>query len=157
MEYFIDQNGNRVALSFNEEGFEMEPRHVLVLCKKGDDWLLTNHKERGWEFPGGKAEEGEDIYTAAKREVKEETGAVLSSIEHIGTYQVMEKHRSFIKAIMFAEVDYLQKVDHYFETDGPKWVAINQLMREIHQPNYSFIMKDRVVERSVAYLQNRLK
>lgn len=34
MEYFIDQNGNRVALSFNEEGFEMEPRHVLVLCKK---------------------------------------------------------------------------------------------------------------------------
>ena len=42
----------------------------LVICRFFDQWLLTRHKERGWEFPGGKREPGETLEVAAFREVE---------------------------------------------------------------------------------------
>ena len=41
----------------------------------GDDcWLMVKHKRRGWEFPGGVVEDGEDADIAALRELYEEAG-----------------------------------------------------------------------------------
>ncbi len=40
----------------------------------GDPWIMVLHEDRGWEFPGGAAEEGEDWDFAALRELFEETG-----------------------------------------------------------------------------------
>ena len=48
---------------------------MFVICRFYQQWLLTKHKIRGWEFPGGKKEEGETLEEAAIREVEEETGA----------------------------------------------------------------------------------
>jgi len=36
------------------------------------------HPVRGWEFPGGQVEAGEDLITALKRETKEETGITVA-------------------------------------------------------------------------------
>ena len=38
---------------------------------------MMRHPRRGWEFPGGQVEAGEDLITALKREIKEETGIVV--------------------------------------------------------------------------------
>jgi len=57
---------------------------VAVVVRRGDRYLLglrPAHKHHGglWEFPGGKLEPGETLAAAARREVREELRAQLSS------------------------------------------------------------------------------
>jgi len=49
----------------------------LVICKHlktGKYLCVKETKNRGWWVPGGLVEPGEDIYSAAIRETKEEAG-----------------------------------------------------------------------------------
>jgi len=54
------------------------PLHaVIVSClvrNSAGQILLIRHPRRGWELPQGHVESGEDLLTAATREVREETG-----------------------------------------------------------------------------------
>lgn len=148
MEIFKDANGGLVKLAFSAHTFDKQPEHVLVICKKGKDWLLTKHKKRGLEFPGGKLERGETIEEAARREVMEETGATLNRLELIGEYEVTLNEKKFVKAIFYGEADEIAKNGHYFETDGPVCIE-GDLLNLRWGDDYSFIMKDEVVERSI--------
>ena len=145
METFNDEKGGTVKLSFLNDSFSKEADHVLVICRFFDQWLLTRHKERGWEFPGGKREPGETIEVAAFREVEEETGAKLKNLHFIGEYEVTYENNSFVKAIFSGEVETLTKKENYLETNGPILVG-GDLLSLRFQDHYSFIMKDRVVE-----------
>jgi len=54
------------------------PKHIvatasLILNQRGQV-LLVKTEKRGWEIPGGQVEEGEDIPSALKREILEESG-----------------------------------------------------------------------------------
>ncbi len=145
MDTFIDDNGGRVTVSFQKDSFVKKASHVLVICRFYDQWLLTKHKERGWEFPGGKKEENETLEEAARREVEEETGAHLTSLQYIGEYEVHTGEDSFVKAIFYAEVAYLESKEDYFETNGPVLVG-GDLLSLRFQDSYSFIMKDKIIE-----------
>lgn len=146
MEAFQDTNGANITFEYQQNAFGHEPNHVLVICRYQGKWLLTNHKQRGWEFPGGKREQGETIMEAAAREVSEETGGSLKSLQFVGEYLVENKEaaQSFIKAVYFAEVEQLTKRRHYYETKGPVLEAGNLLM-ERFKNHYSYIMKDDVI------------
>lgn len=66
------------------------PKHIvavegLISNRKGMV-LLVHNPDRGWQFPGGKVELGEDLITALKREVQEETGIVVSLGQLAGVY-----------------------------------------------------------------------
>ena len=145
METFNDEKGGTVKFSFLNDAFSRQADHVLVICRLYDQWLLTKHKVRGWEFPGGKREPGETIEEAAFREVDEETGAKLNTLHFIGEYEVTNKESSFVKAIYYAEVETLSTKETYLETDGPILIG-GDLLSLRFQDSYSFIMKDRVVE-----------
>ena len=145
METFNDEKGGTVKLSFLNDSFSKEADHVLVICRFFDQWLLTRHKERGWEFPGGKREPGETLEVAALREVEEETGAKLKNLQFIGEYEVTYENNSFVKAIFSGEVETLTKKENYLETNGPILIG-GDLLSLRFQDHYSFIMKDRVVE-----------
>ncbi|WP_078544408.1 RNA deprotection pyrophosphohydrolase [Litchfieldia alkalitelluris] len=141
---FQDSYQNEVHLSFSIDPYSNNPKHVWVICRYKDQWLLTEHRERGLEFPGGKVEKGETPAAAALREVKEETGAVVSKLEYIGQYKVLGKGKTIIKNIYFAEIERLIHQNNYFETYGPR------LMFELpssvkNNSKFSFIMKDDVL------------
>ncbi|MFE8703320.1 RNA deprotection pyrophosphohydrolase [Cytobacillus sp. FJAT-54145] len=151
MEEFKDFNGNTVRLSFKPNTFIKLAKHVLVICEYNGQWVLTNHKKRGLEFPGGKVEADETLEAAAKREVYEETGAVIRSLDHIGDYEVLDKNNIFIKAIFYGKVERIVPKENYLETDGPVLIGEDLLEKRLDS-QYSFIMKDRVIEESLKYV-----
>ncbi|WP_188735708.1 RNA deprotection pyrophosphohydrolase [Oceanobacillus neutriphilus] len=145
MNVFKDYYNNTVQLSFLDHPFSKSPRHVWVICRYKDKWLLTDHKERGIEFPGGKVESGEAVEQAAVREVMEETGAIVKKLHYIGQYKVDGRRETVIKNVYFAEIDELMPQPTYYETNGP--VLLREVPANVRRKsNYSFIMKDAVLE-----------
>ncbi|NJP36915.1 RNA deprotection pyrophosphohydrolase [Alkalicoccus luteus] len=151
---FKDFYRNTVTYSTEKDPFSNDPKHVWVVCRYRESWLLTRHPSRGIEFPGGKVEKGESADEAAVREVHEETGGHVSTLYYVGQYMVEGRAETVIKNVYFAEVDRLEKKDSYFETEGPLL-----LERLPHQPkkkkNYSFIMKDDVLPLSMKEIEAR--
>ncbi|WP_332849163.1 RNA deprotection pyrophosphohydrolase [Bacillus sp. FJAT-42315] len=148
---FADQNGCQVTLSFQSDSFSLSAKHVLVFCRHNGQWLLTRHPKRGLECPGGKVELGETLEEAAKREVYEETGGVIDEMTFVGEYYVQHPENPFVKAIFFAQIGYIEKKGDYLETDGP--VLFHEDLRQKRMNReFSFLMKDEVVERTLDYL-----
>lgn len=142
---FKDYYNNTVQLSFLDHPFSENPKHVWVICRYKGKWLLTDHKERGMEFPGGKVEPGESADQAAVREVMEETGATIQKLHYIGQYKVEGRHDTVIKNVYFAEIDTLLPQPTYYETKGP--VLLRNIPANVkRKSNFSFIMKDAVLE-----------
>ncbi len=69
-------------------------KFAVIISKTNGKWVFCKHRERDtYEVPGGHRESGEDILTAAKRELREETGAVDFVIKPICVYSVKGKTR----------------------------------------------------------------
>ncbi|MDQ0975462.1 8-oxo-dGTP diphosphatase [Neobacillus niacini] len=151
MKNFIDRLGNKVELSFSSNAFGQEAKHVLVICKYLDDWLLTMHSVRGLEFPGGKMEPGESLKEAAIREVYEETGATLEDLTQIAEYRVADEKNTFVKAVFWGKINSVHKMNSYFETKGPVLIKGDLLDLRFGE-EFSFIMKDDVVAECIKYI-----
>lgn len=151
MDLFLDQNGCTVRLDFKQHAFSEESAHVIVICRFIDKWLLTEHKQRGWEFPGGKIEPGETPEQTARREVFEETGGILDTFFPLGEYQVSNGTNQFVKTIFFGTVSKLVDKKHYMETNGPVFEE-GDILTCRFQEKYSFIMKDDMIKKSLEHL-----
>ena len=66
------------------------PKHIVavsgLISHPNGQVLLIRSPRRGWEFPGGQVEEGEDLIEALKREIKEESGVTASISSLVGVY-----------------------------------------------------------------------
>ena len=62
----------------------MMNNHAFAVCalvrNKAGQILLVKHFRRGWDIPGGFVKPGEDVISALKREVEEETSVVVGEV-----------------------------------------------------------------------------
>lgn len=66
------------------------PTHIVavggLIINENGEVLLVKNPRRGWEFPGGQVENGEDLMVALQREVKEESGIIANIKTLVGVY-----------------------------------------------------------------------
>jgi 8-oxo-dGTP diphosphatase len=78
-----------VQVNFYDHVDDSLLKFAVIVSQSRGKWVLCKHRERNtYECPGGHRDDGEDILTAAKRELYEETGAVDYSIMRICVYSV---------------------------------------------------------------------
>ncbi|MDG5473559.1 nucleoside triphosphatase YtkD [Jeotgalibacillus sp. ET6] len=154
MHVFNDFVGKRVHFSFEKLPFGEEPKHVWILTRYQNKWIVTKHKQRGLEFPGGKVEAGETLKEAAIREIREELGGEAGELHYIGQYRV-EDQLPFIKAVFFTELVMLHPQEHYFETAGP--LIVGDHLESVRMGDeFSFLMKDDVLTHALHFWEYRL-
>lgn len=143
-----DQFDKEIRLSYTQPQDKPNGEHVLAIAFLDDNFLLTRHKKRGIEFPGGKIEQGESSKKAVIREVFEETGGIVSDLTYIAQYTVFhpEGTKWFTKDVFAVQVDTLQIKDDYLETAGP--VTCHRL-DEVSDDEKSFLLEDEAILKCV--------
>lgn len=108
-------------------------KFAVIISKTNGKWVFCKHRERDtYEVPGGHRESGEDILTAAKRELREETGAVNFTMEPICAYSVKGKTRVN------------ENVDD--ESFGMLFIADIASFEELHSEIESILITDNLVD-----------
>lgn len=83
-----------MKVNFYEEIEDSLLKFAVIVAKSEGKWVFCKHKDREtFEIPGGHREKQESILQTAKRELKEETGAIDFSIKPICVYSVTGKNR----------------------------------------------------------------
>lgn len=81
--------------------------------------LLANIRGRGWSVPGGHLEPGESPESALRREIYEETGALVGPLRLLGNYTILPSHGpSSLVAVYKAQVVERQTIPASSESLG---------------------------------------
>ncbi len=83
-----------VEVKFYEQVKDELLKFAVIISRTNGKWVFCKHRERDtYEVPGGRREMGETILETAKRELREETGAIDFDIKPVCVYSVKGKTR----------------------------------------------------------------
>lgn len=122
------------------------PTHIVAAGGIVEDGqgniLLVKTRHRGWEFPGGQVEVGENVIDAVTREVKEESGIdiivshLIGVYSNIGTYKWFDGVTNIPTKVMF---DFVcnpigGELATSEETSDSRWVAKEHVLDMVEAP-----------------------
>lgn len=127
----MERNNKMTEVKFYDNADDELLKFAVIISKANGKFVFCKHKERNtYEIPGGHREKGETVLEAAKRELKEETGAVDFTIKPVCVYSVKGKTRVN------------ENVDD--ETFGMLYVADIFSFEEIHSEIEKIIITDKL-------------
>ena len=122
----------------------IHPKHIVavsgLISHPNGKILLIRGPRRGWEFPGGQVEEGENLIEALQREIQEESGVIASIGSLVGVYSNVKSPTKLAFGFLGNYVSgKLTTSDESLET---KWVARHLALQRISHPAIYDRMKD---------------
>lgn len=122
----------------------IHPKHIVavsgLISHPDGKILLIRSPRRGWEFPGGQVEAGENLIAAFQREIQEETGVIASIGPLVGVYSNIKPPTKlafgFLGDYICGE---LATSEESIETE---WVARGLALRRVSNPVIYDRMKD---------------
>ncbi|MEW6030886.1 MAG: NUDIX domain-containing protein [Chloroflexota bacterium] len=103
----------------------------VMLVRDGQVLLVRHTYVGGWYLPGGGLKRGETVEDAARREVREETGAVLGEVSLLGIYSYFEEFKNDHNAVFLCR-DFQLGSHHDHEIAEVKFFPMESLPGETH-------------------------
>ena len=93
-------------------------KNVVILVKYNDRWLFLQKKESSeWEIPFGEIEQHEKPIDAAKRHLREKTGALNFSIKPVFDFWTADDSSQNNGMAFYAEIIELGKLSDEYQTE----------------------------------------
>ena len=120
------------------------PQHIVavsgLISHPDGRILLIRGPRRGWEFPGGQVEEGENLIEALQREIQEESGVTASIGSLVGVYSNIKAPTKLAFGFLG---DYVSgELTTSTESLETEWVARHSALQRISHPAIYDRMKD---------------
>ena len=116
-----------------------------IVVNQAGEIIIVKQKENSWSLPKGHLKAGEDLLTAAKREIYEESGVnTLELIQEIGSYQRYSTDKSELKTIVLFLFKTSQEILHpkFSDTSEAKWLKKEEVLKLLpHKEDKEFFSK----------------
>jgi len=115
----------------------------LLLIKRSDDAGIA---EGEWEYPGGLMEFGEDLHTALKRELKEETGLEIHIEKLLFAMTTKVSPQRQIVGLTYLSYADSDRVTLSSEHQDYVWANKAQILSLINKPMLQLLMENAVMD-----------